>query len=90
MKIHPNELIVPLGSTPEGQALTKLSKVLNTTASDMQNAQRANAQMAQSIPTVINNIVNDSSVRTSQNVQNRSSFATPVSAVDTSLPVQLN
>jgi hypothetical protein len=90
MKIHPNELIVPLGSTPEGQALTKLSKVLNTTASDMQNAQRANAEMSQSIPTVINNIVNDSSVRTSQNVQNRSSFATPVSAVDTSLPVQLN
>ena len=89
MKIHPNELIVPLGSTPEGQALTKLSKVLNTTASDMQNAQRANAQMSQSIPTVINNIVNDSSVRTSQNVQNRSSFSTPVSSVDTSLPVQL-
>ena len=89
MKIHPNELIVPLGSTPEGQALTKLSKVLNTTASDMQNAQRANSQMSQSIPMIINNVVNDSSVRTSQNVQNRSSYSTPVSSVDTSLPVQL-
>ena len=88
VKIHPNELVLPLGSTPEGQALTKLSKVLNTTAAEMQNAQREYSN-AQSMPTVINNIVNDNSVVSSQNVENRSSFSTPVSAVDTSLPVRL-
>jgi len=89
MKIHPNELIVPLDQSPEGQALKQLGKVLNSSAADLQNAQRENSAMSgTSMPTVINNIVDNSS-RSSSNINNRSSFSAPAVTVDTNLPVAL-
>jgi len=89
MKIHKNELIVPLDSSPQGQALKKLSKVLNVTASEMQNAQREYSSMAgTSMPTIVNNIV-DNSTKQSSSIHNRSSFTAPPVTVDASLPVGL-
>ena len=89
IKIHPNELVLPLDSTPEGKALSKLSKVLNVTSSEMQNAQREYSSMSgTSMPTVINNIV-DNSTKQSSSIQNRSSFTAPPVTVDASLPVGL-
>jgi hypothetical protein len=89
LKIHPNELIVPLDQSPEGQALKQLGKVINSSAADLQNAQRENSAMSgNSMPTVINNIVDNSS-RSSSNINNRSSFSAPAATVDTNLPVAL-
>jgi hypothetical protein len=89
LKIHPNELIVPLDQSPEGQALKQLGKVINSSAADLQNAQRENSAMSgNSMPTVINNIVDNSS-RSSSNINNRSSFSAPAVTVDTNLPVAL-
>lgn len=89
VKIHPNELVLPLDSTPEGQALKKLSKVLNVTASEMQNAQREYSSMSgTAMPTIVNNIV-DNSTKQSSSIQNRSSFTAPPVTVDASMPVGL-
>lgn len=89
VKMHPNELIIPLDSSPQGQALKKLSKVLNVTASEMQNAQREYSSMTgTAMPTIVNNIV-DNSTKQSSSIQNRSSFTAPPVTVDASLPVGL-
>jgi len=56
VRIHPNELVVPLENTGEGRALKKLDKILNASNAELQMAQSINSSMsmAGTQPVIIN------------------------------------
>tara|TARA_B100001057_G_scaffold109881_1_gene107911 strand:+ start:28368 stop:30293 length:1926 start_codon:yes stop_codon:yes gene_type:complete len=67
VRIHPNELVVPLEKTGEGRALKKLDKILNASNAELQMAQAQNNNYSTTnmAPIIINNVDN-SNVNNSQ------------------------
>lgn len=67
VKLHPNEVVIPLDNTSEGRALKKLDKILNPSNAELAVAQSQNSRMsgANMAPIIINNVDN-SNVNNSQ------------------------
>lgn len=60
VKLHPNEVVIPLDNTSEGRALKKLDKILNPSNAELQMAQAQNNNYTNTNmqPVIINNVDN--------------------------------
>ena len=67
VKLHPNEVVIPLDKTSEGAALKKLDKILSPSNMQLAMVQAQNSRMsgANTAPIIINNVDN-SNVNNSQ------------------------
>ena len=81
VKLHPNEVIIPLDKTAEGSALKKLDKILNPSNAQLAMAQSENNSYTNnnSSPVIINNRAGD--INTSTN--NARSYVATGSTSDT-------
>lgn len=81
VKMHPNEVIIPLDKTAEGSALKKLDKILNPSNAQLARAQAENNSYINnnSSPVIINNRAGD--INTSTN--NARSYVATGSTSDT-------
>ena len=80
VRIHPNELVVPLENTGEGRALKKLDKILNASNTELQMAQSINSSMSRAGAQPI--IINQDNRTNNNSTNNSRSFVATGAATD--------